>query len=115
MSEVDSRVNLLGLDPEGVKSWCAAMGEKPYRAVQLVRWIHRFCEDDFENMTNLAKSFRAKLAETAQIQAPAILDCRYAADGTRKWLFDVGNGNAVETVFIPSENRGTLCISSQAG
>lgn len=115
MSEVDSRVNLLGLDPEGVKSWCAAMGEKTYRAVQLVRWIHRFCEDDFENMTNLAKSFRAKLAETAQIQAPAILDCRYAADGTRKWLFDVGNGNAVETVFIPSENRGTLCISSQAG
>ena len=115
MSEVDSRVNLLGLDPEGVKSWCAAMGEKPYRAVQLVRWIHRFCEDDFENMTNLAKSFRAKLAETAQIQAPAVLDCRYAADGTRKWLFDVGNGNAVETVFIPSENRGTLCISSQAG
>ena len=115
MSEVDSRVNLLGLDPEGVKSWCAAMGEKLYRAVQLVRWIHRFCEDDFENMTNLAKSFRAKLAETAQIQAPAILDCRYAADGTRKWLFDVGNGNAVETVFIPSENRGTLCISSQAG
>ena len=115
MSEVDSRVNLLGLDPEGVKSWCAAMGEKTYRAVQLVRWIHRFCEDDFENMTNLAKSFRAKLAETAQIQAPAILDCRYAADGMRKWLFDVGNGNAVETVFIPSENRGTLCISSQAG
>lgn len=115
MSEVDSRVNLLGLDPEGVKSWCAAMGEKTYRAVQLVRWIHRFCEDDFENMTNLAKSFRAKLAETAQIQAPAVLDCRYAADGTRKWLFDVGNGNAVETVFIPSENRGTLCISSQAG
>ncbi len=115
MSEVDSRVNLLGLDPEGVKSWCAAMREKPYRAVQLVRWIHRFCEDDFENMTNLAKSFRAKLAETAQIQAPAVLDCRYAADGTRKWLFDVGNGNAVETVFIPSENRGTLCISSQAG
>ena len=115
MSEVDSRVNLLGLDPEGVKSWCAAMGENPYRAVQLVRWIHRFCEDDFENMTNLAKSFRAKLAETAQIQAPAVLDCRYAADGTRKWLFDVGNGNAVETVFIPSENRGTLCISSQAG
>lgn len=115
MSEVDSRVNLLGLDPEGVKSWCDAMGEKPYRAVQLVRWIHRFCEDDFENMTNLAKSFRAKLAETAQIQAPTVLDCRYAADGTRKWLFDVGNGNAVETVFIPSENRGTLCISSQAG
>ena len=115
MPEVDSPVNLLGLDPEGVKSWCAAMGEKTYRAVQLVRWIHRFCEDDFEQMTNLAKSFRSKLAETAQIRAPAVLDCRYAADGTRKWLFDVGNGNAVETVFIPSENRGTLCISSQAG
>ncbi len=111
----EEKVNLLGLDSEMVRAWCADMGEKPYRATQLVRWIHRFCEDDFENMSNLAKSFREKLPQKAVIEAPKVLDCRYAADGTRKWLFDVGGGNAIETVYIPSENRGTLCISTQAG
>lgn len=111
----EEKVNLLGLDSEMVRAWCADMGEKPYRATQLVRWIHRFCEDDFEKMTNLAKSFREKLPQKAVIDAPKVLDCRYGADGTRKWLFDVGDGNAIETVYIPSENRGTLCISTQAG
>ncbi len=115
MTESDALVNLLGMDPEAVRNWCAAMGEKPYRATQLVRWIHRFCEPDFAKMTNLAKSFREKLPQKAVIKAPAILDCKYASDGTRKWLFDVGDGNAIETVYIPSENRGTLCISTQAG
>ena len=108
-------VNLLGFDIEMIKAWCAQMGEKPYRAVQLARWIHRFCEDDFDKMTNLAKSFREKLKVCAAVCAPVVLDCRFAADGTRKWRFDVGEGNAVETVYIPSENRGTLCISTQAG
>lgn len=115
MESGEEKVNLLGLDSEMVRAWCADMGEKPYRATQLVRWIHRFCEDDFAKMSNLAKSFREKLPEKACIEAPKVLDCRYAADGTRKWLFDVGDGNAIETVYIPSENRGTLCISTQAG
>ncbi len=115
MESGEEKVNLLGLDSEMVRAWCADMGEKPYRATQLVRWIHRFCEDDFAKMSNLAKSFREKLPEKACIEAPKVLDCRYAADGTRKWLFDVGGGNAIETVYIPSENRGTLCISTQAG
>ena len=115
MESGEEKVNLLGLDSEMVRAWCADMGEKPYRATQLVRWIHRFCEDDFAKMSNLAKSFREKLLEKARIEAPKVLDCRYAADGTRKWLFDVGDGNAIETVYIPSENRGTLCISTQAG
>jgi len=115
MESGEEKVNLLGLDSEMVRAWCADMGEKPYRATQLVRWIHRFCEDDFAKMSNLAKSFREKLLEKARIEAPKVLDCRYAADGTRKWLFDVGGGNAIETVYIPSENRGTLCISTQAG
>ncbi len=115
MESGEEKINLLGLDSEMVRAWCADMGEKPYRATQLVRWIHRFCEDDFEKMSNLAKSFREKLPQKAVIEAPKVLDCRYAADGTRKWLFDVGGGNAIETVYIPSENRGTLCISTQAG
>ncbi|MCF0254387.1 MAG: 23S rRNA (adenine(2503)-C(2))-methyltransferase RlmN, partial [Duodenibacillus sp.] len=106
---------LLDLDVEGVRAWCAEHGEKPFRAIQLCRWIHRFCVSDFDEMTNLAKSFRAKLKEIACVEAPRAIACKKSADGTRKWLFDVGGGNAVETVFIPEDDRGTLCISTQAG
>jgi len=113
--QIDSQVNLLDFDVEQIQSWCAQLGEKPYRAVQLARWIHRFCVDDFDAMTNLAKSFREKLKALARIEAPRPIGCKSSADGTRKWLFDVGEGNAVETVYIPAENRGTLCISTQAG
>jgi 23S rRNA (adenine2503-C2)-methyltransferase len=93
------------------------MGEKPFRARQVLRWLHQFGEDDFERMTDVARSLREKLLATAGRGAPAAGLCamRLAADGTRKWLLDVGNGNAVECVFIPEENRGTLCISTQAG
>lgn len=107
--------NLLNLDGEGLREFCASMGEKPFRATQLERWIHRRGASDFNQMTDLAKSFRAKLAEVAKVEGPSILRDKTAADGTRKWLMDVGNGNAVETVFIPEENRGTLCVSTQAG
>ena len=91
------------------------MGEKPFRAKQLLRWIHQNGARDFEPMTDLAKSLRDKLAGARRIDAPAGHQRPTSTDGTRKWLFDVGNGNAVETVFIPEDNRGTLCISSQAG
>ena len=114
-SAADKRINLLNLDVEGIRQWCAEHGEKNFRAVQLARWMHRYCVDDFDAMTNLAKSFRAKLKDLAYIKAPDVLTVKHSADGTRKWLFDVGNGNAVEAVFIPEDDRATLCISTQAG
>ncbi|HTD02367.1 23S rRNA (adenine(2503)-C(2))-methyltransferase RlmN [Undibacterium sp.] len=107
--------NLLDLDPAQLVAYCGELGEKPFRAKQLQRWIHQFGAGDFETMTDLAKSLREKLATRAYIASPAIISDHTSTDGTRKWLLDVGQGNAVETVFIPEENRGTLCISTQAG
>ena len=115
MTQTTERVNLLDLDREGLIAFCEQMGEKRFRAIQLLRWIHRHCVGDFEKMTDLAKSFRAKLIERTEIRAPSPIWDKKSADGTRKWLFDVGNGNAVETVFIPEDDRGTLCVSTQAG
>ena len=114
-SSQQEKINLLDLDAEGIRVWCASIGQKPFRATQLARWIHRYCCDDFDSMTNLAKEFRARLKDLAYIKAPSIIREHKSADGTRKWLFDVGNGNAVEAVFIPEDDRGTLCISTQAG
>lgn len=114
-SSQQEKINLLDLDAEGIRAWCASIGQKPFRATQLARWIHRYCCDDFDAMTNLAKEFRARLKDLAYIKAPSIIREHKSADGTRKWLFDVGNGNAVEAVFIPEDDRGTLCISTQAG
>jgi 23S rRNA (adenine2503-C2)-methyltransferase len=96
-------------------AYCAGLGEKRFRATQLFRWIHQRGATDFSQMTDLAKSLRDKLAGTACMQALPVLSQHISADGTIKWLFDVGNGDAVETVFIPETDRGTLCISSQAG
>ncbi len=110
-----TRTNLLDLDPVELVTWCGELGEKPFRAKQLQRWIHQFGASDFDAMTDLAKSLRDKLNVHAIVAAPAIVSDHTSADGTRKWLLDVGQGNAVETVFIPEENRGTLCISTQAG
>ena len=116
MSEKEVKpVNLLDFDAEGLRAWCASIGEKPCRATQLTRWIHRRQESDFDKMTDLAKSFREKLKRLAGIEPPVPLTEKKSSDGTRKWLFDVGGGNAVEAVFIPEDDRGTLCISSQAG
>ncbi len=112
-------VNLLDFDADSLTAWFAARGEKPFRARQVLRWIHRFGVDDFEQMTDVAKSLRSSLATDAEIRGPLAVRDSTAADGTRKWLLDVdrdgGNRNAVETVFIPEANRGTLCISSQVG
>ncbi len=107
--------NLLDLEPAELVRWCGELGEKPFRAKQLQRWIHQFGEGDFDQMTDLAKSLREKLKIHATIAAPAVISDHTSTDGTRKWLLDVGNGNAVETVFIPEDNRGTLCVSTQAG
>ncbi len=107
--------NLLDLEPAALIRWCGELGEQPFRAKQLQRWIHQFGEADFDAMTDLAKSLREKLKLHATVTAPAIISDNTASDGTRKWLIDVGDGNAVETVFIPEENRGTLCVSTQAG
>jgi 23S rRNA (adenine2503-C2)-methyltransferase len=108
-------VNLLGLDQEALRGFCAGLGEKPYRARQLLRWIHHAGVDDFSAMTDMSRPLRERLASSAEIAAPRVLRDTTAADGTRKWLLDVGTGNAIETVFIPEISRGTLCISSQAG
>jgi len=107
--------NLLDLDPAQLIAYCGELGEKPFRAKQLQRWIHQFGVGNFDAMTDLAKSLRDKLATRAFVASPAVISDNTSSDGTRKWLLDVGQGNAVETVFIPEENRGTLCISTQAG
>ncbi len=108
-------VNLLDLDAAGLAAFVESLGEKPFRARQLLRWIHRRGAGGFDAMTDLAKSLRGKLAERAAIAAPVVVRDATSADGTRKWLLDVGQGNAIETVFIPEDDRGTLCVSSQAG
>jgi 23S rRNA (adenine2503-C2)-methyltransferase len=108
-------VNLLDLDAAGLEDFVAGIGEKPFRARQLLRWIHRFGEADFGRMSDIAKSLRARLAETAEVAPPQAIRDETSEDGTRKWLLDVGQGNAVECVFIPEETRGTLCVSTQAG
>ena len=108
-------VNLLDFDADGLTAFFAEHGEKPFRARQLLRWMHRFGEADYAAMTDIAKSLREKLGHLARITPPPLLSDRLSEDGTRKFLFDVGSGNAVETVFIPEDDRGTLCISTQAG
>ena len=108
-------VNLLDFDLEGLAAYCESLGEKRFRAVQLYRWIHQKGESDFEKMSDLAKSLRGKLAGAAEVRGLPLISEHRSADGTIKWLFDVGGGNAVESVYIPEEDRGTLCVSSQAG
>ncbi len=107
--------NLLEFDLEGLAVFCEALGEKRFRATQLFRWIHQRGASDFGQMSDLAKSLRDKLTTSAHIRALPVLSEHISADGTIKWLFDVGDGNAVESVFIPEDDRGTLCVSSQAG
>jgi 23S rRNA (adenine2503-C2)-methyltransferase len=107
--------HLLDLDLEGLAAFCDGLGEKRFRAVQLYRWIHQKGEADFEKMSDLAKSLRGKLSGVASVTGLPLISEHRSADGTTKWLFDVGAGNAVETVFIPEADRGTLCVSSQAG
>jgi 23S rRNA (adenine2503-C2)-methyltransferase len=110
-----SVANLLDFDGEALAGFVKSLDEKPFRARQLQRWIHRFGQDDFAAMSDLAKGFRERLAACAHIRAPGITRCNVASDGTHKWLMEVDGGSAIETVFIPEDRRGTLCISTQAG
>ena len=107
--------NLLDLDPTGLAAFFGARGEKPFRARQVSRWVHQRFASDVSEMSDLAKVLREKLAADVEIRAPRIVRDTTAADGTRKWLIDVGSANAIETVYIPEDDRGTLCVSSQAG
>ncbi|AOG24101.1 23S rRNA (adenine(2503)-C(2))-methyltransferase RlmN [Acidovorax sp. RAC01] len=107
--------NLLEFDLDGLAAFCERLGEKRFRATQLFRWIHQRGASDFDAMSDLAKSLREKLKGCAHVRALPVVSEHVSSDGTVKWLFDVGDGNAVESVFIPEDDRGTLCISSQAG
>jgi 23S rRNA (adenine2503-C2)-methyltransferase len=107
--------NLLGMTLPEMTAFFAELGEKPFRAKQVFRWIHQGGVDQFEAMTDLAKSLREKLPEVARIEAPTLMTEQASKDGTRKWLLDVGTGNGIEVVFIPEADRGTLCVSSQVG
>jgi 23S rRNA (adenine2503-C2)-methyltransferase len=109
------RTNLLDFTLAALSDWFASLGEKPFRAKQVFGWIHQRGQSDFNAMTDLAKGLRTRLPDLAEVRAPAILSEHRSADGTVKWLFDVGVGNGIETVFIPEEDRGTLCVSSQVG
>ena len=107
--------NLLDLDARGLTDFFCEIGEKPFRARQVLRWVHQSGTTDFAQMTDLSRSLREKLAQCAIVETPHRVSASEASDGTRKWLLSVGNGNAIETVFIPEANRGTLCVSSQVG
>ncbi|MEE2653301.1 23S rRNA (adenine(2503)-C(2))-methyltransferase RlmN [Spongiibacter marinus] len=109
------RVNLLGMTRSKMEAWLVSIGEKPFRAQQILKWIHHSGVDDFEQMSNLGKALRAKLGELAEIRPPKVVRQLDSKDGTRKWAIEVGGNNLVETVFIPDGQRGTLCVSSQVG
>jgi 23S rRNA (adenine2503-C2)-methyltransferase len=110
-----ARVNLLGLDLKGLEAFFVERGEKSFRASQVLKWLHQGGVSDFQVMTDLSKALRLHLAEIAEVRAPEIASEHLAHDGTRKWLLRLDDGNCVETVFIPEQGRGTLCVSSQVG
>ena len=109
------KTNLLNYDLPALTEYFQQIGQKPFRAKQVMRWIHQAGASSFDEMTDLAKALRAELQQHAELAVPALMTAQESQDGTRKWLLDVGTGNGVETVFIPEAERGTLCISSQIG
>src|SRR6185436_7540722 len=102
-------------DREALEKYFAGLGEKPFRARQVLQWIHQRGVTDFDAMTDLSKELRVRLRESAVVVPPEVANDQLAADGTRKWLFRMADGNCIETVFIPETDRGTLCVSSQVG
>lgn len=114
-TQKNTKINLLDLDEKGLRAFFEALGEKPYRAKQVMKWIHQEGCLDFDLMSNLSKALRAKLLETACLVVPEVNTCQTSSDGTRKWLIKLACGNSIETVFIPEVSRGTLCVSSQIG
>ena len=115
MSDTANQVNLLNFSHDGLKTYFHSIGEKPFRATQVIKWLHQMNVDSVDQMTNLSKSLRAFLSENTDIRAPEIIIDQKSIDGTHKWLLRLEDGNAIETVFIPEDDRGTLCISSQVG
>jgi 23S rRNA (adenine2503-C2)-methyltransferase len=115
MTEELQRINLLDLGLDELKGFFADIGEKPFRATQVIKWVYQMGVTDFDEMSNLSKALRARLKETAEIRAPEVAIDQAASDGTHKWLFRLADGNCIETVYIPEVSRGTLCISSQVG
>lgn len=111
----ESKINLLGMTREALEAFFISLGEKKFRATQVMQWIHARGVDDFDAMSDLGKGLRAKLGELAEIRAPAVVLRDFSQDGTRKWVLEMDGGGKVETVFIPDGERGTLCVSSQVG
>ena len=114
-NSIPMKVNLLGLNRADMEAFFAGIGEKAFRATQVLKWLHQYGVDNFDEMSNLSKALRDKLKEVAEIRAPEIVIDQASSDGTHKWLLRLDSGNSVETVFIPEKNRGTLCVSSQVG
>src|SRR5438105_9277474 len=104
------KINLLGLDRKAMEAFCVSLGEKSYRATQILKWIHFQGTQDIHAMSNISKSFREKLASEAEISVPEVTYENTSADGTRKWILRLTDGNCIETVFIPEKTRGTLCV-----
>lgn len=115
MSDTPEKINLLGLSPAKMETFFADLGEKKFRAQQMLKWIHQYGEANFDNMTNMGKALRARLAEVCEVRLPEVIYEDISADGTRKWVMRMEGGSAVETVYIPEKDRGTLCVSSQIG
>ncbi|MDF1678295.1 MAG: 23S rRNA (adenine(2503)-C(2))-methyltransferase RlmN [Legionellaceae bacterium] len=113
--QAPSKVNLLDFDEKGLRAFFETLSEKPYRAKQVMKWIHQEGCLDVDAMTNLSKSLRTLLKEKAVLELPEVITCQKSSDGTRKWLIKLSCGNSIETVFIPEVSRGTLCVSSQVG
>ena len=115
MSQTTERVNLLGMSLPRMQAYFVSIGEKPFRATQMMKWIHQRGVTDFEAMTDISRKLRERLQAEAEIRLPSIVEEYLASDGCYKWIVEVASGSRVETVFIPEASRGTLCISSQAG
>ena len=115
MTAQNTKINLLGLSPAKMEEFFADLGEKKFRAQQMLKWIHQFGQSDFEAMTNMSKPLRERLAEVAEIKLPEVVYEDTSKDGTRKWVMRVDGGSSIETVYIPEKERGTLCVSSQVG
>ena len=110
-----ARVNLLGLSRAKLEDWFVSIGEKKFRAAQVMKWVHQLGVDNFDEMSNISKALRDKLKQVAEVRGPEVVYREFSADGTRKWVFKVGDNSMVETVLIPDGERKTLCVSSQVG
>ena len=115
MNAVDKKVNLLDLNRQGLREFFQELGEKPFRADQVMKWLYHYCVDDFDEMSNLNKVLREKLKQVAEIRAPEVRVQQQSSDGTIKFAMTLFDGQDVETVWIPEADRATLCVSSQVG